>query len=237
MLRIVGAMPSDRSLNVLELRALLAAESRVEAAVLVTMRSDTPAEMRALLTPNEVKRVDRLKCPLHQLTLLKSLTARRLWLSDYLGLPRDSIGLEHDGSGAPLLRGRAPGEASFSRSNGWCAIALVKGKRVGIDVETDRALNWSSILDYISVSEEADCVRETVRKEGSLASFFRVWCSKEAVLKAMGAGFRAGPKTLSLPRALIESGQSAEVALPVGTAQVSVTRIEKMTVALATVSA
>ncbi|MEM1146610.1 MAG: 4'-phosphopantetheinyl transferase superfamily protein [Pseudomonadota bacterium] len=233
MLRSVGAMPSDRSLNVLELRAFLAAEPHVEAAVLVTMLSDNPAEMRAQLTPNEVKRVDRLKCPLDQLTLLKSLAARRLWLAEYLGLPPDAIGLKYSGAGAPLLCGRAPGEASFSRSNGWCAIALAKGKRVGVDVETDRALNWSSMLDYISMPEEADWVRQAVRKEGSLAAFFRVWCSKEAVLKVMGRGFRAGPKTLLLPRNLIESGQSAEVALPIGAAQVSVTRIEEMTVALA----
>lgn len=236
MMRINSAMRFDRSLTISDLRASFTAQSQLEAATLVTVNSDFISEASTCLTASEQSRIDRLKSPLHRQNLANNLIARRLWLTDYLGVSTESVLLEHDHSGAPLLRGWAPGEASFSRSNEWCAIALAKGKRVGIDVETDRELNWSGILDYISGPEEADWVRQAVRDAGSLAPFFRVWCSKEALLKVMGTGFRAGPKTLVLPRTLIEGVQLAEVDLPANMALIQITRFDQMTVALATTS-
>lgn len=183
----------------------------------------------------EQDRIKRLKSSNQRARLHNTLMARRLWLSNYLGVAPDAVILEHNEAGAPILKGWLPGEVSFSRSQNWCAIALSKGSRIGIDVETDRDLNWSSILDFVSVPDEAGSVREAVKSEGTLAPFFRAWCSKEALLKLLGTGFKTQPKTINLPEALIAGASNAEVVLSVGSAQVWVTRIDAMTVALAKV--
>jgi len=157
-----------------------------------------------------------------------------LWLARHSDGAPETISIDYDEAGAPRVKGWAPGKLSFSRSEDWCAIACARARKVGIDIEVERDRDWSSILKLLSTSEEAEYIRDAVRSAGSLTPFYRAWCTKEAILKLMGTGFKAGPKIITLPSAMLDGASEFDIALANGTARVGVETFETVTVALAT---
>ena len=186
------------------------------------------------MSAGERARVARLKIPDLRESLTRTLIARRLWLARHFNVAPETITIDYDGAGAPRIQGWAPGELSFSRSEDWCAIACARARKVGIDIEVERDRDWPSILNFLSTPEEAEHIRHAVRSAGSLTPFYRTWCTKEAVLKVMGTGFKAGPKIINLPSAMLDGASEFDIALANGTARVGVETFETVTVALAT---
>ncbi|MEL7283029.1 MAG: 4'-phosphopantetheinyl transferase superfamily protein [Pseudomonadota bacterium] len=209
----------------------------VAAAQIVTVSEDEAYAAMALLTVEEKRRIERLKSEPRKLAMLRTIAARRIWLAKYLSISPEAIILEQDDAGMPLLNGFAAGEVSFSRSAEWCAIALANGRRVGIDLEFERDMNWSSVLDFLSLPDEANQIRSAVKESGELTPFFRAWCTKEAVLKLTGKGLKAGPKTLTLPNAAIEGENAVEFTIPLGVIHVRIAEIDSKVIALATMAA
>lgn len=117
----------------------------------------------------------------------------REWLSGELGAPAEALAIRRTGHGRPCLEApHADWDASWSHSGQGLLMALAQGLRVGIDLEVKRPRPKAQVLaNRFFAPEEAaalaalpDAVREP--------AFVRLWCAKEAVLKAHGQGISFG---------------------------------------------
>lgn len=117
----------------------------------------------------------------------------RAWLQSELGIPAAEIELPRDRHGRPQLGPAHAGlDASWSHSGNGLLMALGTGVRLGCDLELARPRPRALELArrYFTPSEAdwlaglAGAARE--------AAFVRIWCAKEAVLKAHGRGLAFG---------------------------------------------
>lgn len=117
----------------------------------------------------------------------------RRWLASQLDLPPDRLPLKRDDRGRPQLEGAFQHwDCNWSHSGDGLLIALGHRIRVGIDLEwprprpralelarrffTDPESDWLAGLDAAALQ----------------TGFLRLWCAKEAVLKAHGQGLSFG---------------------------------------------
>ena len=118
--------------------------------------------------------------------------AAREWLAGRLGCQPGAIVLERTGHGRPTLQFPAGHDCNWSHSGGLLAIALGQGLRVGIDIERERPRpNALQLARRFFTRREADWLAgrdDPVRTR----DFLRLWCAKEAVLKAHGRGLAFG---------------------------------------------
>ncbi|GGJ96522.1 4'-phosphopantetheinyl transferase family protein [Luteimonas terricola] len=117
----------------------------------------------------------------------------REWLSGELGTAAAALEIHRTEHGRPHLGApHADWDASWSHSGEGLLMALAQGLRVGIDLELRRPRPKAGVLaERFFAPEEAaalaampDALREP--------AFVRLWCAKEAVLKAHGQGLSFG---------------------------------------------
>ena len=117
----------------------------------------------------------------------------RSWLATQLGGQPASLEITREVHGRPLLGAPHGGfDASWSHSGDGLLMALAEDVRIGIDLELERPRPKAQVLAnrFFAASEAAtlaalpDGARE--------AAFVRLWCAKEAVLKAHGQGLSFG---------------------------------------------
>lgn len=126
--------------------------------------------------------------------------ALRHLLGRYTGSSPESLPLEAAPSGKPYLAGDldAP-RFSLSASDGWMALALCDGQRVGLDMERILAgLDRRSIAHLFFDPLELRLLESAPPQEKD-ALFFRAWTRAEAWLKMTGAGL-AGLEGLAFAR-------------------------------------
>ena len=70
---------------------------------------------------------------------------------------------------------------NISHSNGYLIYAISKQREIGLDLELIRAVS-PKLLDYV-------CSEEEKRNVIDDASFYKMWTSKEALVKCQGKGF------------------------------------------------
>lgn len=135
--------------------------------------------------------------PRYQLFPLKqnqsAEAAVRHWLAGQFGMTEEALALTRDARNRPRLGGSLHGwDVSWSHSSGYLLAALGKGMRVGCDIESPRREVKELLVArrYFSLSETQwlEALPTAERK----AAFFRLWCAKEAVLKAHGGGLSFG---------------------------------------------
>ncbi|AXK73089.1 4-phosphopantetheinyl transferase [Lysobacter sp. TY2-98] len=123
----------------------------------------------------------------------------RDWLAGELGVEAATLAFDRGPHGRPLLQ-RAGVDCNWSHSGTRLAIALGDGVRVGIDIESPkprpRALELARRYFH---ADEADAL-ERLPAELREAAFLRLWCAKEAVLKAQGRGLAFGLDRLHFDR-------------------------------------
>jgi 4'-phosphopantetheinyl transferase len=117
----------------------------------------------------------------------------RAWVAAELGVAEDTIRLTRDAHGRPRFAGALQGfDASWSHSGGGLLIALGEGVDVGVDLEQarprPRALELADRFFHASEYAWLHGLPEPDRNE----AFLRLWCAKEAVLKAHGRGIAFG---------------------------------------------
>jgi 4'-phosphopantetheinyl transferase len=129
------------------------------------------------------------------------------WVAGLLGRPVAGVRFERDAHGRPGLRlegAAAVVDCNWSHSGGWLAIALGEGVRVGVDIERPRprprALELARRYFAAAEADSLERVDATARE----AAFLRLWCAKEAVLKAHGRGLAFGLDRLRFDR--LEAG-------------------------------
>jgi 4'-phosphopantetheinyl transferase len=145
--------------------------------------SDHAAEHRkALESDRQLLRTSRW--------LARSALARRA------GLPGHELLLQRDGSGRPYVAGPdGATDIAYSVSHTDGMIAVLEGDHgsVGVDVErVDPTVNVAELARIVLVPAEQDALIAHPPADRVLP-FFRTWVVKEAVLKALGTGFRVDP--------------------------------------------
>lgn len=117
--------------------------------------------------------------------------AARAWLAGCLGVAAPDVPLHRDVHGRPGLDG--PGrDCNWSHSGDRLLVALGEGVRVGVDVEVARPRPKALEIArrYFHADEAVALAR--LPPGARDAAFLRLWCAKEAVLKAHGRGLAHG---------------------------------------------
>lgn len=117
----------------------------------------------------------------------------RDWLAAVLEVPAAAIELHRDTLGRPRLTGALQGwDVSWSHSGEGLLIALGDQVDVGVDLERARPRPRAlELAERFFHSTEHDWLRGLPEPDRNEA-FLRLWCAKEAVLKAHGRGIAYG---------------------------------------------
>lgn len=132
--------------------------------------------------------------------LLRHQTVRRL-LARYTGLAASSLRFEFNSHGKPRLASdHAPPHLHFSLSHSrhLVALALARGREVGVDIEhlNPRIALLKLATGCFALPEIA--ALRSVPPAQQLEAFFRIWTLKEAFIKANGLGLSMPLKSFAV---------------------------------------
>ncbi|MBP6750481.1 MAG: 4'-phosphopantetheinyl transferase superfamily protein [Xanthomonadaceae bacterium] len=157
--------------------------------------------------PVDPLRFDAVACRLWPYRRGESAEARvRTWLSEALGRPEAGIEVVRDAHGRPHLAA-IDGEltdiggeidVNWSHSGDWLLAAYAVDARVGVDIEWRRPRpNALALARRFFAPEETAALARFADDPAALERrFVRLWCAKEAVLKAHGRGLSFGLEKL-----------------------------------------
>lgn len=176
-------------------------------------RDGDAADQRYALSRTEKDRVARLKDDGRKADLEGSLSLRRVLIAALAGCDAWQVCLSADTDGAPVLTEPEGYAVSISNKGPYTFVALdpLPGA-IGADVEIVRETNWRAMLDMVCGDEERAAFLSRHAGTAALPDFFRMWTIKEAILKATGEGFRAGPKLIRVPDSFYDGAAQGEVA-------------------------
>jgi 4'-phosphopantetheinyl transferase len=144
------------------------------------------------LCPEERARALRFAARLHQDRFAAGRGYMREILGRYLHRPARSVPIHCNAFGKPQLGNGSAGALHFnlSHSGDFAVLAVSSTFDLGVDIEEMRPVE-EPVADRFFSPAEADNLR-CISNEHSVRAFYRCWTSKEAFVKAHGAG-------LSLP--------------------------------------
>jgi 4'-phosphopantetheinyl transferase len=152
-----------------------------------------------LLTPAERKTVDHATPTVRRRRTLLRATLREE-IGDAVGVDPDAVPLEARG-GRPVWAGNPAldVDASCSASGTVGLVAVVRGARVGVDVEEHRPeqLDEAVLEGWLTHGERAAIAALALDERA--AALTRCWTVKEAVLKGRGIGLLGDPRTVVAP--------------------------------------
>ena len=141
----------------------------------------------ALLDSEEQLRAQRFRFADHKQRFVAAHAGVRRLLGKILGHAGADLRFIADPNKKPQLADRAV-RFNLTHSGDWAALAVSHEAEVGIDIEEIRAVEPELPRRYFSAQEQADLSSLLPTHDLWLASFFRCWTRKEALLKATGAG-------------------------------------------------
>jgi 4'-phosphopantetheinyl transferase len=125
---------------------------------------------------------------------IAAMPLAQAWLAREFGGEAEEYAFERDAHGRPQLRSAAL-DCNWSHSGGHLLLAAGNGLRVGADLESIRPrANALALVRRFFAGEEIAWL-ESRAGDGQAAlegHFLRLWCAKEAVLKAHGRGLAFG---------------------------------------------
>ncbi|MDE2664450.1 MAG: 4'-phosphopantetheinyl transferase superfamily protein [Gemmatimonadota bacterium] len=152
---------------------------------------------RAILSPDERARAERLVNAKARARFRRARIALRRLLSEYLRVPPGELALEYGEHGKPrLVSARADDGAgveipfffNLSHSGGLALCAVGQFGEIGVDIERIRPLSYPGPLARDHLSPEEWRLRSDWETAAARPEFFRIWARKEAILKAAGLG-------------------------------------------------
>jgi 4'-phosphopantetheinyl transferase len=152
------------------------------------------ARCQSILDAEERARAARFLREMDRQRFVASHAALRLVLGQALALPPRSIRFAKAPTGRPYLLGCGEDAPDFnlSHSGDHALIGLVRGARVGVDVEVWRPLPDALRIARAHFATDEIAALTALPAAATAAAFFSLWTRKEAVVKAIGGG-------LSLP--------------------------------------
>lgn len=125
---------------------------------------------------NSIQNKDAQKRTLFGRIILKSISAR-------LGIARSEL-VTLTGWGKPVFASENGFDFNISHSGDLVVCCFTKDACVGIDIELNRPLQIETYKNYFD-SQEWQLIKKS---ETPVATFFKLWVRKEAVIKADGRG-------------------------------------------------
>lgn len=117
----------------------------------------------------------------------------RAWLGRQLGCAAGDVPLTRDGRGRPRLGPpMARFDCNWSHSGQGLLVVLAEGARVGIDLEWLRPRPRALALARRFFDPAEARWLEDLGEPDRTRAFLRLWCAKEALLKAHGHGVSFG---------------------------------------------
>ncbi|MFT3763852.1 MAG: 4'-phosphopantetheinyl transferase superfamily protein [Pseudoxanthomonas sp.] len=114
-------------------------------------------------------------------------------LADALGLPPDALPLQRDESGRPRLHAPLQRyDLGWSHSGDALLLALGEAVTLGVDIERLRPRPRALELAQRFFHPDETAWLRAQRDDARELAFVRLWCAKEAVLKAHGGGIALG---------------------------------------------
>ena len=152
-----------------------------------------------VLNKAERDRSKRVAAPSRRARFIESRVVLRYLLAGYLSLTPFAITLRKGKLGRPELGARhSKSDLSFnlSHSGDLMVLAVVRGCKVGVDVEQlESRPGLDRLARRVFSSSEQNLLAAT-GEAGYVAAFFQGWTRKEALLKGAGAGvFRQAKQT------------------------------------------
>jgi 4'-phosphopantetheinyl transferase len=152
------------------------------------------ADYRAVLSAEEIARLDRFHFEKHRHTFLVSHAMVRAVLSLYVELPPAEWSFVIGSQGKPEIANpiSLPLRFNLSHTQGLAAVIVALGRNVGVDVEhlARREIDIELAERYFAPAEVA--ALRALPEPDCRERFFHYWTLKEAYIKARGLG-------LSLP--------------------------------------
>ena len=119
----------------------------------------------------------------------------RSMLEEIYGLHRPTTEFEISANGKPFLRSRPDIAFNIAHSGDLVLVGMGRGLQLGVDVEQHRSgIDFDAIGDLAFARQEIEGVSFVAGEK----FFFRQWCLKEAVSKALGTGFGADPRRFAI---------------------------------------
>ncbi len=164
------------------------APARDEVKVISLSLSPAPErlrELRALLSPDEVAKVDRFYTEELRTRAAAARGQLREALGEALGRPPASLRFVYGESGKPALEA---GELHFNLSHsGDRALLALAHAPIGVDLELHRSAGYEEVgRRFFAAGEVARLL--ALAPADRAAEFFRTWTAKEAFLKCTGDG-------------------------------------------------
>jgi 4'-phosphopantetheinyl transferase len=148
-------------------------------------------EMRAVLSPNEVSRAERLVRIRDQQRFITARSTLRTIVGQYLGLAPQVVTFHYNPHGKPHIDPDLSSlRFNLSHSGDWAMCAVSAHTEVGIDIEKFRpqsaAYRRKLAQRFFSVQEHQ--AMQSIDDAGTNAAFFSGWTRKEAYIKCHGKG-------------------------------------------------
>jgi 4'-phosphopantetheinyl transferase len=159
------------------------------------------ADDLALLTADELARAQRFVFDRDRAAFATARAALRRILGAELGVAPTAIELEAEAAGRLRFRDASMRDLDFNvtHSGALAAIAITRGRRVGVDIEshTQRA-GLDDLIPMIMGPRETELLRH-LHGAAFTRAFFDCWTRKEAIVKATGIGISYPVATLDIP--------------------------------------
>ena len=141
-----------------------------------------------ILAPDERERAARFVFERDRRRYTVARWALRMILARYVDVPPGELEFRYGPRGKPALRGPASLCFNASHSGELAVVGVARGRELGIDIEWVRPVE-----DALGIAEQFFCEAEHASLRAAqgvdrLATFFRYWTRKEAILKATGEG-------------------------------------------------
>ena len=179
--------------------------------------TDREAAALAWLDEQERARLRRFAFdgPRRRFTLCRA--ALRAELCKQLDWENERLAFETTRHGKPfaLIRGEpAPISFNVSHSGRHGLVAIAPSGQVGVDVEErDPQRNLDLLIETVLAKEEQDALA-AARGPARVHLFFKLWTLKEALLKALGEGFRLDATRIKTPPPMLRGVRKSTMRLP-----------------------
>lgn len=137
----------------------------------------------------EQARAERFKFDRDQRLFTVAHAALRSICATYLQTTPRSIEFAEGPYGKPKLASASHTDLRFnlSHSGEWALIAAASQREIGVDIEAVRDFDFDQVAERFFTAREAAALR-SLPKPLQRSAFYKCWTSKEALLKAKGAG-------------------------------------------------